>query len=562
MKLPLYIFSLLLTLSLVAQEPKLSDNFDVQVGEMYDETDGGFKSFHKYNDYVVAVNTQKKDLVVQIFDPETLKEKDRIVHKNFLKDDAKSGFEGLRRVGDNLILFYSKWSRKKQIESLEAQIFSLETLQFSEQIEIIQQQGKIAGSFGVTSSRRWGTINKYSYSTSFDEDQLLIQYRLHPKFRDDSKNKDVIAINVFDSNLKGLWKAQVEMPYTEKKMNNEDFAIDKNGDFFMLASVYEDDSTDEKKRKEKDANYHLELFKVKKNTKSLVKNEIRIGDKFIDEVLLYEDANGDIVITGTSKNPDVRKGLNIGKTTGGTTGVFTVKLNEDGSLDSFKSYEFPLEMLNKNASRREKKQNKKKQKDDEEEPTFSGLKINSIVANNDGSFIILGEQRYVIVRTYTSMNGGTKTSTTYYYRDILATKIAADGSLVWMHKLPKFQAGSRGKGTMSYTHLFAGDSHFLVYLDNVKNLNLPDDEFPHKHSDRRGGYLTAYIIDDATGSIKKEAIFNTRDVKGIHLEHFDTDKILSLSSSEMLIEGFEGRSKDFLVKVSAKSELQKDQIGK
>ncbi len=562
MKFSLLIFSFLLSLSLVAQEPKLSDNFDVQVGEMYDETDGSFKSFHKYKDYVVAINSQKKDLVVQIFDPETLEEKDRIIHKNFLKEDLKSGFEGLRRVGDNLILFYSKWNRKKQIESLEAQIFSLESLKFGKQIEIIQQQGKIAGSFGITSSRRWGTVNKYSYSTSFDESKLLIQYRLHPKFRDDSKNKDVIAINVFDSNLKELWKTQVQMPYTEKKMNNEDFTIDKDGDFYMLASVFEDDSTDEKKRKEKDANYHLELFKVKKNTKTLVKNEIRIGDKFIDEVLLYEDAKGDIVITGTSKNPDVRKGLNFGKTTGGTTGVFTVKLNEDGSLDSFKSYEFPLEMLNKNASRREKKKNKKKEKDEEEEPTFAGLKINNIVANNDGSFIILGEQQYVVIRTYTSMNGGTKTSTTYYYRDILATKIAADGSLVWMHKLPKFQAGSRGKGTMSYTHLFAGDSHFLVYLDNVKNLNLPDDEFPHKHSDRRGGYLTAYIIDDATGTIEKEAIFNTRDVKGIHLEHFDTDKILSLSSSEMLIEGFEGSSKDFLVKVSAKSNLPSAHIGK
>lgn len=66
------------------------------------------------------------------------------------------------------------------------------------------------------------------------------------------------------------------------------------------------------------------------------------------------------------------------------------------------------------------------------------------------------------------------------------------------------------------------------------------------------GVFAVYTINDKKGDIKKEAVFNTLDVKGAKLEHFDTDKILSLSDSEILSEGFEGRNKDFLVKVSAK----------
>lgn len=54
------------------------------------------------------------------------------------------------------------------------------------------------------------------------------------------------------------------------------------------------------------------------------------------------------------------------------------------------------------------------------------------------------------------------------------------------------------------------------------------------------------------GKVKKEALFNTRDINGVEMEHFETEKILPLSGSEILIEGFDGRSKDFLVKVSAK----------
>jgi len=89
-------------------------------------------------------------------------------------------------------------------------------------------------------------------------------------------------------------------------------------------------------------------------------------------------------------------------------------------------------------------------------------------------------------------------------------------------------------------------------LDNVKNLDLPEDKFPYKHWDGKGGYFTAYIINHETGEVKKEAIFNTRDFNDTNLEHFETDKILPLSDSEILIEGFEGRNKDFLVKVTAK----------
>ena len=554
----LLLLLLVCALNVYAQDPKLSEDFTVEVGEEYGETDGGFKEFHKYNGHVIAVNRHKDHLVIQKFDVNTLKEIDRIEHEKFFKDKTKSGFERIMRIGDNVVLFYAKWDRKKKIESLEAQAISLETLEVGEQKEIIRQEGKIAGYFSVSGNgffiTHMGTTDKFAYRTSFDGKKILIQYRLKPKTRDDSKSFDRIAINVFNDNLELDWKGQVEMPYTEKKMNNEDYAIDRDGNFYMLASVYEDDSTDEKKKKEEDANYHLELFKVKKNTNSIVRNEIKIGDKFIDEVILYEDAEANVVIAGTSKNPDTgtSRVFFSTKKKGQATGVFTIKLNGEGAVSDFKSYDFPVELLNKYATKREKKRIEKKKKDEDAKPAFENLKINNIVANNDGSSLILGEQRYIVERTTYSSSGRSRTTRTYYYRDILAAKIDADGALVWMHKLPKRQVGKRGQRTMSYTHMFAGENHYLLFLDNVKNLNLPEDEVPYKHTDGKGGYFTAYIINDETGEVKKEAIFNSRDFNDTELEHFETDKILPLSESEILIEGFEGRSKDFLVKVTAK----------
>ena len=40
------------------------------------------------------------------------------------------------------------------------------------------------------------------------------------------------------------------------------------------------------------------------------------------------------------------------------------------------------------------------------------------------------------------------------------------------------------------------------------------DEVPSKHEDGKGGYLTAYKIDDVTGAIEKHSIFDITDIKG------------------------------------------------
>ncbi|MFD2561957.1 hypothetical protein [Aquimarina rubra] len=556
MKTRILLLILFVSVNVLAQAPKLSENFTVEVGEQYGETDGDIRNFYDYDGYVIGINRHKDHLVVQKFDPNTLKEIERKEYKKFFKEKRREDFEKILRLGDEVLFFYPQWDRKAKVESLEYESISLKTLEVSDFKEIIRQEGKVAGDFAFVRSgfftTKAKTLNKYEYRTSYDNDKLLIEYRLKPKFRDDSKSFDRISINVFDKDLKPIWDEVIEMPYTEKKMDNEDFVIDKEGNFFMLVKVYEDDTTNEKKRKKKDANYHLEIFKVKKGTTSIINNKIEIGDKFVDEVLLYEDALGNIVLSGTSKNPDSRSGIFLNKKRGQATGIFTAKLNNEGAISEFMSYDFPLEMLTKYATKKEKKRNEKKKGDDEESPAFEGLKINSIAANNDGSFLILGEQRYVVVKTRTSSSGRTSTSYTYYYRDILAAKINADGTLAWMHKLPKRQVGKRGKRTMSYTHMFAGENHYLLYLDNVKNLNLTEDQVPYKHTDGKGGYFTAYIINDKTGQVIKEAIFNTREFNGTELEHFETDKIFPLSDSEILIEGFEGRSKDFLVKVTAK----------
>ncbi|WP_299242632.1 hypothetical protein [uncultured Aquimarina sp.] len=173
--------------------------------------------------------------------------------------------------------------------------------------------------------------------------------------------------------------------------------------------------------------------------------------------------------------------------------------------------------------------------------------------NNDGSFILLGEQRYDSSETYSRGNSGLKTRSWLHYDNIMTTKINADGSLAWMHKLPKRQKGliGKGKGIMSYAHMFAGDNHYLMYLDNYNNLD--DNGSPFLLRNGFGGFFTISIINDKSGEVKKDVVFQVIDLNGVALKDFQTNKILPLSDSEILLEGLQGRKKGFLVKVTAKN---------
>ncbi len=552
---------LVCSISIIAQKKdvKLSDRFDVKVGNDYKETDGKIKTFFKYKEFVIAINTYKKNLVIQKFDPQSLNELKRIEIKDFVKD--KKGNKEFIQMNDKIIFFYEAWDKENQIESLKGVDILLSDLTVSKPYTVLTQEGKIAyhghslmGPKPMVMFQVFGA--KYLFKKSFDGKKLLVTYRLKPLKKRDTKSTDKIAVYVYNEEMELEWKQILTMPYTERKMENGDFTIDNEGNFYMLATVFEDETTDERKKNEENANYHLELFKVLKETDSIIKNEIVIGNRFVEHAELYEDATGNIIVAGTSKNPDSEKGVLFGKRRGESNGVFIIKLNKEGGIKVFNNYDFPLEMLNKYSTRREKNKRKRKVKRYEEKPVFNFLTLNDVIINDDGSILILGEQQYMVrgndrfsayYKGFLVLN-----KISFIYRDILVAKIDKNGELAWMNKLAKRQRGNRRKRSMSYMHMYGENKHHLLFLDNVKNLNLPDDKLPYEHLDGYGGYLTTYNINDITGEVSKEAIFNTRDVNGKEIEHFETNKVIPLSKSEILIEGFEGRSKDFLVKVSVK----------
>lgn len=136
-----------------------------------------------------------------------------------------------------------------------------------------------------------------------------------------------------------------------------------------------------------------------------------------------------------------------------------------------------------------------------------------------------------------------------------------------MKKLPKsqrFVTSSTGMGfgigfttsfkrngpDLSYKYMSTGKDHYLLYLDNIKNLDLPLNKYPATHASGKGGFLTAYKINDASGDVSKLSLFDLKDVKGIPVYQFTTSRIVQPNDKEIIVELYKKQKQDILLRIN------------
>jgi hypothetical protein len=118
-----------------------------------------------------------------------------------------------------------------------------------------------------------------------------------------------------------------------------------------------------------------------------------------------------------------------------------------------------------------------------------------------------------------------------------------------MKKLPKRQEGGAGFGGMSYCYFISDKNHYMIFLDNEKNMDLPLTEVPARHVDGAGGFLTAYKINDASGAAEKVSLLNTRDVNGMEVFQFAPHRIMATDVNTLVFEAYKKKKEDILVKI-------------
>jgi len=557
MKKKYLVFLILITFSFNSySQMTTSEDYSYEVSKPYEVIDGN-KQYFVHQDKMISIKLEKKSFNIQQFDINSLNELIRTEYdsREILPDNYHP--EGTKQLKDKIYFFYSSWSgRKTQHERLYYLTIDVNTAKITgDPVQIVDIEGKLAGSFltmvsvmGIPISNR--TVDKFDILTSQDSSKILVQYRKKPEVKRDTKSHDIIGVSVFNSDMTPIWDKEFKMPYTERRMDLLDFAIDNEGDGYMLAKVFKDDSNEDKKKKrDETANYHIELFRLQQGQSDIAKTKIELNNIFINGITLFESATNQLFCAGYY-NKGLLKGNFISKKQNKSSadGIVIIKLSKEGDILKTYTQEIPLEVINMYISDRAKEKNKKKEEDDDDGAELQNMRLRDLIIHDDGGLTMVGEQ-YFIKEHHTTKS----TYYTYHYYNILITKINADGSLAWMNKIPKKQIGRKGQGGMSYTYLSTPGNHYLLFLDNVKNMELAKNEFPSKHSDGKGGYFTSYKINDTSGEVTRGSVFDTRNLtEDFNAHQFSTNRVKKISDSEFIIEVYKKKKEDVLVKISVK----------
>jgi hypothetical protein len=527
----LFLTALMVSLCSTIWAQKLSKDFKVSRTSPYAVVDAGSKKYFSVgNDQSLSVKTRSGVVTLQKFDIATKKEVAREVHADFPKYTKE---QQILQVEGHIYFISEAYDKKSKTFTVSAREINSDDLSMGDLTTLFTTDRPVVGavaSFGTVQMFSFGPprANKFEVISSFDGSKILIRYRLKPASRKDSENYDELGFYVFDNKLNKLWGKEQKMPYTEKEMNNLAYTVASDGTAYMLALVRESKS--------------VELMTITENdfsTKPLDINKDLVFQKFD----LREDDEGNIAcVAFYATGIEFKFNFGGGALVFNTNGIYFFKFTPEGEVVDAFDYEFDIDFINQYRTGREKSKNDKREK--QGKAGIPDLKLLEFSVEKDGSVLIIGERAYARNEFY-----GPKQQMVYHFSNVVATKINPDGTLKWMKKLPKNQAGLRGKGGMGIKYIRSEDSHYVMFLDNVKNSNLTVAKAPVPHKDGAGGFLTAYKVNDGSGEIEKHNILDVRDLQGIKLHQFNTSRIFNVSDNLFLLETYIKGKKDMMIKI-------------
>ena len=524
---------------------KVENSYSYKVSEPYKVFDADEKHYFSRDNKSITVKIDGRNIMIQSFDNEKPKFISEKLYKEFL---PKNGvIEEVYELGNRYYVFYSSWDggdvRREQLFAAEIDIEKGEFV--SEPKRVFYIDGKVKGMAPNTIKYMNFNFRKFEFYRSHDKSKMLVKFSRIPEVKNDKKSNEIIGYKVLNFDLSVNSESEVKMPYTERIMENLDYQLNKNGGLFLLEKIFEDDSNKDRKSKKDDKpNYHLEILALKANAKEFQTTKIDLKDKFINNLKFIDSPDDKMVFGGIYNSGS--------KDLDDADGFVTFQLDKNFAVINKNFIEFPLELMNQYVSEKTAKKNEKKEAKEDEDGEGANIKnlvLRDLSLNPDGSIVLTSEVYNVIAHTYMS-SSGTRTTYTYYYGSVYVAKIDSNGKLGWMKKIPKNQIGSRGRGGMSFQYLFNNNNHYVVYLDNVKNIDLPLNKFPERHSDGHGGYLTCVKINDKDGSVTKGSILDVRGMEEFNLHQINMDRVFQTSENSFMMEAYKKKKEDIMLKIN------------
>ena len=480
-----------------------------------------------------------KDNKVQLFGIDKM---DLVKTSDYLlPKDAK--LENICEFDGKFLVFYSSWDKEKKNKQLFYKSISndLENAN-AEGILLFTVKGKVSSFLFPEDYLSNKKEHNFGFKYSNDRSKLLIQFRYTEDY---SINR--IGLFVIGKGLETVLNTEFKAPMCLSTL------IDNGGNVFIYTYMFNNNATKIAYEGNK-PNIHLEIVKIEAKTAAVSNFPIDYENKFTGFIGLYDYNNENIINAGFTN--DVKESYSkekqpLGKLLNNADGITMHKIGKNGKISDVDNFKIPQEIIEQYTSSKIK--NKIDNKEDDSKGEFEDLKLTNLIVQEDGSILIIGEQQYqetTSTKTDPNFKNREVTTATFHYNDMMIAKIDKNWQLSWIKKLPKRQKGNSGLGGMSFKYMKGEDCHYLIFLDNIANLSLTPNDYPAKHEDGKGGFLTAYKVNDSDGKTVKISILDTRNIKeGMAIDNLEVTKIVPISSDSFMFEGNVNKKENVLVKV-------------
>lgn len=382
---------------------------------------------------------------------------------------------------------------------------------------------------------RWNT-GTYSFDFSTDSTKLLVSYSLPYQ----KKTKEKFGFHVFDQDMNLLWKKNIVLPYLEELFAIKKMKVDNEGNAYFVGKLFREKTRN--RNRTGNPNYDYLVLSYSKDNAQANEYKIQLKEKFITDLQVDIAPNKDIVCAGFYSN----------ESSYAVKGSFYLSIDNEQKTVNKSSYkEFGMDFITHNMTAKQEKKAKKKESKGKNIEMYN-YDLDEMIMRSDGGVMLVAEQYFVSVHTYTTSNGNggrtTHTTYTYYYNDIIVINISPEGIIDWMVTIPKYQVSTNDRGFFSsYVLSVVGNKLHFVFNDHPENLDFKKGDkimspyYSTLFSKGKKGSILTVVSVDPKGNYTREAL--PADKNSIVITRPKVCK--QVSNNELIIYGQKKKTQQF-----------------
>lgn len=286
------------------------------------------------------------------------------------------------------------------------------------------------------------------FELTFSDDALRAALVYYPPR--DRKAAQTLSVTLFDNHLKPVWKQELEIPYPQETLTLGDPVLDNFHNLFFQARVTDPDRVWTAGK----PNFHYLILGCFTDANQVREFEVKLPKRSVSTVHLHASPNGNMLIGGLYSN--------LASTERQSDGVFYLDINpKSGTIERTTMLDYTPEVKRPFLTDRELEKNRE----------LEDFVITDIVPLSSGAVLLMTERQYHRQRCASDPRTGTLNCTDhYYFGDIMALMVEADGKSLSAVRVPKSQHSTNDFGPYSsFAMPIDGELPSLYFLDNSKN---------------------------------------------------------------------------------------------